>query len=582
MKGFGGFVVLMLVIVILICAYSVHEYIATMSPVWEVSAAQQAAIDIDVARQNAAVDVQTYQERAQLFTNIMVGIGVLVILLASGFGGVHVWRVHDIRKESWARAVDGTFALQEFSNGGVKWQVDPNRQLTGTIGFHKATGQLGEFSGAAGADRQLAYNMSVQKTRTTTAMMTNATGPKYTAHAKLLAGAYDKPSEMPKLITTDSEEEEELLTWKALTAEDAFAQSDSNRWILGQSPTTGELFELNPKEAAHFGVVGATGAGKTVYTALMLMAYAMRNKFRVSVLDGKGGADWSKYKDFVEYSPLDYTNVGGIIGQMMSEYEKRQAILNQYGVNSIWELPSGVTKPRPTLFIVDEFGAVMDSLKAASRNAYKAVELDLGNLLRLSRGAGLYVVLCDQNPSKWPGTIRANMPMNICYRLGGNIGNAVNEYSLDRLSRVGQFQVSNTIYNAFPTYQVIDDLLSSVDYKKPKALLTIDSTINSGGVSTRQNDSTPTRVYDSTIEEITPVSDSTINSAGNSGNSNDSTINSAPLTSKPLSRKEIELVKNTFALTNKSRKRTVEILYGKWTVSRDGWVKDIVNGEILQ
>jgi hypothetical protein len=565
---------LLFVSMLVIAIYSIHNYQTTMTPVWTATELQQAAIDLEASKQNTRIDVQMYQERARLLTGLLQFGGSGLVLLLVGFAAVYVWTVYDKRRESWARAVDGTFALQQFSNGAVKWSIDPNKSLTGTVGFQVATGALGEFSSAAGHDRQLVYNLSVQKTRTTSAMMVGDGGPKYAAHAKLLAGAYDR-TDTPQLPLLNDDEPDPVATWQVLSAQNAFAQSDSNRWILGQSPATGELFELNPKEAAHFGIVGATGTGKTAYTALLLMAYAMRNRYRVVVLDGKGGADWSKYQSLVEYQSLDYTNVTDIVGQMVSEYQKRQAILNQYGVNSIWELPASVTKPRPTLFIVDEFGSVMDSLKAANRNAYKAVELDLGNLLRLSRGAGLYVVLCDQNPSKWPGTVRANLPVNLCYRLGGGIGNAVQEYNLDKLERVGQFQVSNIAYNAFPTYQAIDELLPDASYRKPKTLLTVDSTIANREGPTRQNDSKPTPQRNSTIAIVSPVSDSTIDS-------DDSTIKKASLTGKPLSAKDKTLVRNTQAMTN-SRNETCRLLWGSWTVSRDKWVKEILaEDKVLQ
>lgn len=558
MKGCSLFLSMLIVAAILVGIYTVHAYMDAMTPVWSVTAAQQAQIDLQANMENTRTDVQAHAERSQLITGALSGFGTVLLIILVGAGGVFIWSKYDQRKESWARAVDGTFALQQFSNGNVKWMVDPNKSLTGAVGFNKPSGLLGEFaSQAMGPERQLAYAVAVQKTRTTSAASTD-NGVKYAAHAKLLAGAYDKPyrSDIPQLLAQD--DGDSVATWQPLTVQDAFAQSDSSRWVMGQSPLTGELFELNPKEAAHFGIVGATGTGKTAYTALLLMAYAMRNRYRVVILDGKGGADWSKYQSLVEYTSLDYANVGGIVGQMSSEYEKRQAILNQYGVNSIWELPKGGGIPRPTLFIVDEFGAVMDSLKAASKTAYKAVELDLGNLLRLSRGAGLYIVLCDQNPSKWPGTVRANLPVNLCYRLGGGIGNAVQEYNLDKLDRVGQFQVSNTVYNAFPTYQVIDELLPDASYRKPLALLTADSSITGyrkeGGDLSQEP--TPKSI---TVEPVTaPV-----------------------LTGKPVTVTEKSRVLNIYAVTG-SKSETCRLVWGGKNGQRMAWLNEILQGGEVQ
>ena len=140
------------------------------------------------------------------------------------------------------------------------------------------------------------------------------------------------------------------------------------------------------------------------------------------------------------------------------------------------------------------------------------------------------------------------------------------------------------------------------DYKKPKALLTgegptIDSAIVGGEGDRAKNTHLPTIdsaiVSDSQNTIFTPVNDSWRDSQDDSqpivGDSRDSqpklspTINQTiALTGKPLSKKEIELVKNTFALTNQNRRKTVELLYGSWTVSRDKWVKEILSGETYQ
>lgn len=138
--------------------------------------------------------------------------------------------------------------------------------------------------------------------------------------------------------------------------------------------------------------------------------------------------------------------------------------------------------PRPTMILVDEFGAVMDSLKIASPAEHKKVSLNLGNLLRLSRSTGISMVFCDQDPSKWPSAMRANLPVNICFRLGGMKGNSVSEFNLHELERIAHFQVNGERFHAWPTYRVIDAMLPSIEYKKPKALLSVrPSATDTGG-----------------------------------------------------------------------------------------------------
>lgn len=591
--------VILIVLLIIVPIYGVSRYVDQMTPAWEDAARRQAQHDLEVKAQRDTDQIIEDRRRAEDWTEVQRGFLWVVTLGVAGVIVVGLWSHIDKRREAWARPVDGQYALQTFDQGGQTWVVDPNKSVFGVFGVNQATGQISTDANLVGADRQLTYSMRVQQTRTAAAVM-GGDGIRYAATGKFLAGAYERQTRPVEYTQVMDEPDQLPVNWQPLTVVDAFNQSDRFKWIIGQNKTTGELCVINPKQNSHFGIVGSNGTGKTAYVALLLMAYALKYKFRVIVLDGKGGADWSKFRDLVEYSPLDYTNVGDIVGQLYSEYQHRQGILNAVGANSIWEVPKGQA-PRPTMILIDEFGAVMDSLKAADRNRYKSVELDLGNLLRLSRGAGMYILPCDQNPTKWPATMRANMPVNICFRLGGNIGNAINEYNLDKLERLGHFQMGGTDYHAWPTYEAIDGLLSTVEYKKPKALLTtqqelqtpkaerpaystIDSTIAARGVGKRQK-YTPTidsddSAINSDLGQNTPENDSTINSTIdstiNSVDSGDSAINKPPLTGKPLAKKEVELVRNTYALTD-SINETCRLLWGNWTVSRGKWVKEIIN-----
>lgn len=477
-------VVLMIILGVFFVFQISNGYVDAHKSAWQVEASAKAVMNVADYQDQLRNEAQ----RREFWTGFYQAVLTSLLVVGVAGAGVYIWRVYDQRRESWARAVDGTFALQQMSRAGQSFIVDPNKAVFGVFGQNASSGALITDANVVGPDRQLAYALNVQKTRTVSAQPINDV--RNSAQAKLAAGFYDRPqknddyriveNDMPQLAAEP---------FTPLSAMDAFNQSTPSRWILGQSPDTGELFELNPKQASHFGIVGSNGTGKTAYTALLLMAYALKNKYRVVIMDGKGGADWSKYAHLVEFFALDYSNVGELVAQIVTEYQKRQAILNQYQVNSIWELPEGVTKPRPTLFIVDEFGAVMDGLKAAkTRKEVAEFDLAFGNLLRLSRAAGLYVILCDQNPSKWPGTVRANMPMNLAYRLGGGIGGAINEYNLDKLNRVGQFKVSGEIYNAFKTYEVIDQLLPDSSYKKPLPLLMINSEKLTNGFTERGGD----------------------------------------------------------------------------------------------
>ena len=92
-------VTLIIVLIILVACFAVHRYIETMAPTWQVTAAQQAAIDLHASEQNAHTDVQAHAERAQWFTSALLSFGGLVFMLVAAVGGVYAWTIYDKRRE---------------------------------------------------------------------------------------------------------------------------------------------------------------------------------------------------------------------------------------------------------------------------------------------------------------------------------------------------------------------------------------------------------------------------------------------------------------------------------------------------
>lgn len=425
----------------------------------ESAAERQYRIEIQrIELENRAIHSEMRREKTTQLYSEFVDIALpLFIFLVLSLTGLFIWRAYDLRQESWHRPVDGMFALQNLG----RWKVDPGKQVTGIVGYDSSTKQLACDLQTVGVDRQLDYAKHIEKTRTMIAA-NSGNGIRNTAQAKWASGYYDR--QMPVVQTPPV-----VPQLPELTLYDAFTQSTSDKWILGQSKETGATYAINPKESNHFGVVGATGTGKTAFMGLLLMSYVLKHGQRFIILDGKGGADWSKYQNIIEYQPLDYTNILGIVAQLESYREHRQQKLNKMGINSIWQAP----KPPQAIYVmIDEFGAVMDSLKLANPRGYKQTATVLSNLLRLSRSTGIYFTFCDQDPTKWPSSMAANLTDNICFKLGGNKGSAVSEYNLASLSQ-GEFQVGNERYFAYPTYTVIDGILGDIKPAKPKALLTV-------------------------------------------------------------------------------------------------------------
>jgi hypothetical protein len=153
------------------------------------------------------------------------------------------------------------------------------------------------------------------------------------------------------------------------------------------------------------------------------------------------------------------------------------------------------------------------------------------------------------------------------------------------LERVGQFQVSNEIYNAFPTYQAISELLPDGSYKKPLALLTVDTSINTsirGRGEYRGSDPTPQ--HDTSIDTttgFTPVDDTSINTSIDTSDTNDTSIKQPLLAGKPVSAKDKNTVRNVHAVAG-SINETCRLVWGAKTPSRAQWVKEVLAGGEVQ
>jgi hypothetical protein len=575
---------LSVILVVLLIALSVFAvfrisgaYVESHQAAWQMDSTARALANAQLYQ----VEAQEAARRAIWFTEFYRFLFVVIVCVGVAGAAVYYWKQYDQRKESWARAVDGNFALSTFkSTNGQMYVTDINKATFGVFGFNKTTGELTTDAPMIGPDRQLDYAKSVQKTRTTSAMMTGDSGPKYAAHAKLLAGAYDR-NETPQLPMADENSAvAPVATWQVLDAKQAFEQSTQSEWILGQNKLTGDVFKFTPRES--FGIVGSPGVGKTTYAGQLVMALAIKSGYRVIVFDAKGGADFSRFAPWAEFAAIDYTNVMGYLNVLTAEMERRQAILNQHSANSIWELRGkNVAIPKPILCLADEFGAVAAGMKSASRAQCASFEMAIGNLLRLGRSAGIFMAFCDQNPSAWCSTMRGVLTTNICFRLGGAVGNSVSEYNLNQLARVGEFQVQGQRYSGFPTWEVIDQLLPDVaSYKKSKALLT-DTSITERGEYRGQ---TPTPKHDTSIDTstgFTPVDDTSINTSIDTNDTNDTSIKQPLLTGKPVSAKDKNTVRNVHAVAG-SINETCRLVWGAKTPSRAQWVKEVLAGEVQQ
>lgn len=451
MKAFGGFLLTLLVIVVIVGVVGVISYTHEMAPTWAEIAKQQADLDIAIAKQNVQADIATHSAVSMA---ISAGSWVLVLLLLAGGVVWFVWKPLDERKESWARPVDGQHAIQTFSNGRITWKVDIDKSFPGNAGFDHSTGMLGDLSSGAQESNQLTYNLAVQKTRTVTAASSQPI--KYAAHAKMLAGGYDR--EPRQIAQTPADPDGEAITEpvELLTLKQAVERSTPEAWIIGQNQETGKLAYFKPNEAIHLAILGATGTGKTSSTGMQIVGYALKNGWRVSILDGKGrGDDWSKFSRWCEHTWIDSENFADALKPIKAEYDRRSELLR-------FENPP---KLQPLLVMIEEYGDINEGLIGKAKEMVNSI---LDTLVRKARDTEIHLCFIDQYPEKWEKQLLNNTKNKVVYWL--NDGTLVKEHFVHQLALSGEFYLKGERYNSWHVKPMVKAFLSDVPMLDAKSV----------------------------------------------------------------------------------------------------------------
>lgn len=291
-------------------------------------------------------------------------------------------------------------------------------------------------------------------------------GIKYAATAKFLAGGYERQWEVvsePKQIEADVVVDV-VSSVKQLSLLEALKQSTVDSWMLGQNDTS--YCQINIYDLVHLGLIGATGTGKSSSTALLIMLHALKNGFHVIALDAKS-VDWTRYNTHIEAYATDYTTFPNQVDQLCALHDNRMLAVKNAGVSNIDELPS---KLNHILVILEEFGYLCQSLKSSDKQQYEQTISKLSNLMRVSRSSGINILIVDQKPNGWPNAVTANVKGFICYKLKGQLGNAIGEYHLDKLAAKGEFSYEGEAFKAWFTKAEIGDLLKRLPKRNDSLL----------------------------------------------------------------------------------------------------------------
>lgn len=520
---------ILVISMILIGCFGIIRYVDNMSPSWAAAEAVKNAQRLRQMEEQSARDSEFTKWHNQYIGFVYGGLTITFFSVSS----LGIWLLYHKRIEHSLRQINGSYALQWRTVGGINTLIDPNKFASG-IGALTVENVLGSKPSFDNPEQQLRLLEQENRKRLMQAMPEQSL--RYAAAGKFLSGAYERPQrQLEYHVVEDETPSQPVVKYDLIQA---INESDTEGWNIGQNPDDGHLYNLSINDVVHVGLVGATKTGKTSSTALLMMYYALRNKFLVIAFDGAGGVDWLPYKDYIEVYPVDYTTLPKRVDQIVALHERRMRKLQERGVANIDEV-TGMKVPH-ILVIFEEFGYMCQALEAADKKLFKETESRLSNLMRVSRKTGIHFLLVDQNPTRWSQVIKANVKLFIAYKLNGNLGGAINEYHLDKLKNKGQCSIENTFYDTWYTKGEISKLLIDIP-KRSGALLkevVTEPVTNVGSGLTVNNERTPPHEitsYVTSYQSAEVVTDgSQVVTSGSTVTSIENLVTTAITSKKPL------------------------------------------------
>lgn len=353
--------------------------------------------------------------------------------------------------------IDGSYPIQRIRLGnGRTALVAPDNWVGPGIVIDRRRGTIEELNPAAGWQTQATIRGMVQATRTAQAIWPgdptrrNKFGamnrpPSITAGAARLLDGSKQPKQLP---TVDAEPMPmpEPVTPPVRDAADAMRYSEQQAWVVGQSPTTGEIISFNPALHAHAGIIGSTGTGKTTSVGFLLVAQALRHGCHVVILDPEGGQDWRQFSRVAEWHEVDRETFPAQVESVYREFDRRT---------------DGNYAQQRVVVVLEEYGDIIAQLRMVDRAQANSVDAMLDMILRRGRKRNISLVFIDQYPEHWSPQVNGGTKFKTVFQLGPNQGAKVQEYHAAQLSPRGAFLVRNHEYRTWPAERMLPDLLRS-------------------------------------------------------------------------------------------------------------------------
>ena len=548
LRAWGKFVVVGLVVAFVVWIWSYH---AMVGP---------------ALRQNALENGRANREIRSKWANMLVDRADWLLALSGTvlavccLGGIVVYGLVAIRKQQLMERTpdeNGNFPLQQ--HGG--YLIDINTMPGYGIAYD---GRM--LTGETPA--QIVANRMQSMVRVLT-----ANKGRIGANAgKLIAGKWDRHDLLTGPVPGAPAGPEQNKPVR-LELADAIQQSTPTRWVFGQNQTTGALSWVDITRTPHMGIIGSSGTGKTESSGFLLALYTLRSGYHLIILDGKGGLDWGAWAQHAEVHLMDSTNMLSFVQQLVALHEARFRLLQAARAKNIDQLGNIQHNViQHVVVIIEEFGATRARLKG-NKKVLAALDVELGQLLRLARATGIHLCFVDQAPEGWSHDMTANAKYKLIYKLPGLSGNVIGEYAVKGLGDIGQFARDGIVYHAWHTAE--EALLG--DRELPKVTQQL---LEGGGASasTGFGDPGPTAQKSGALGAKS-ASTGTDGTTGTSVGSGSGSGTEAPLrkVKEPVTEAHKALVWETYLATGKSKNKTCKLMWGYKNQTTYGWLHGVLD-----
>ncbi len=209
----------------------------------------------------------------------------------------------------------------------------------------------------------------------------------------------------------------------------SFASLDFNtlaqgEFFIGQSNEGIEKLSLT--KMIHMLVAGQTGAGKTQFLKQFLTTVLTHTRGAyVCLIDMKGGIDFQEFMNIPNLKLVtSYSDAEIILDECVALFEKRKAYLLKKNKTNWSELSLKELEKEeelngyplgPVIVMVDELAEL--SKLATGKSSKSLLQEKIATLARLSRFAGIHLVLGTQRPDKSTLSMQSkdNLPTRVCF-----------------------------------------------------------------------------------------------------------------------------------------------------------------------